>query len=519
MRFARIAFILMLGTASSLSQALTSTTTTLSSSQNPSTYGQAVTLTATVSSESGPPPNGETVSFVQGKNLLGTGTLSDGTATLTISTLAAGGADDISAQYPGDTTFASSSSKTLVQVVSEAPTTTSLTSLQNPSNGQQSVTLVATVTPEYSGTATGNVVFYNGSTRLKGVALSGGAASFSTATLPVGTDQISAVYNGNNTFLTSTSNVVNQAVEAATTLNSTMTWDGITRYYQLYVPAVLPANPPLLLMLHGTNFSVPPNNPSTVNWGWQTLANEYGFILAQPASTYDTKSGQWNWNAYFMDASFLSSEVGTCTSPPATGCPDDAGFLRQLIVNLTSQYNVNPNMVYVTGFSSGAQMTERVGVEISDLVAAIAPASGQMEGQQTAPPPVETPGDAVAPVAVQEWHGTLDNELPPCNYGTTNYSGVVYTLDTVDDTYNYWVQQNGCTVQQTTQTLCTNGQATSGLSGNIATSCSASNVEVQFIWEPGVAHSWRLQNNTTRWLFLSGHSKPSAGNSQTKESR
>ncbi len=386
-------------------------------------------------------------------------------------------------------------------------TTTNLVSSQNPVDVGQAVTFTATVTPQSSGTVTGNVVFYSGSTNLGDVPLSGGVASLTTSTLSGGTDSITARYTGTTDFAGSSSSVLSEVVDAGTTLAETMTWDGLTRYYQVYLPAVLPPNPPLLLMLHGTHYDVPPANPSTLNWSWQSLADQYEFIEVQPASTYNADSGQWNWNSYFMDAAFTSAEVGTCTSPPATSCPDDAGFLRQLIVNLTAQYNVNPDMVFVTGMSSGGQMAERVGVEISDLVAAIAPTSGQMEGQQSAPPPVQVPGNALAPISVQEWHGTEDTELPPCNYGTTLYSRVTYYLDTVDDTFNYWVQQNQCSSLQTTQTLCTDGQATPGLSGNVATACVNSNVEVQFIWEQGIGHDWESGNNDARWQFLSSHPK------------
>jgi len=357
------------------------------------------------------------------------------------------------------------------------------------------------------------VAFYRGSAKLNTVALSGGAASYTTASLAAGTDSITAVYTGTGSFLTSTSQVVSQVVGTGTTLNQTLVWDGVTRYYEVFVPTAVPANPSLLVMLHGSRFDVPPANPSTANWGWQPLANQYGFILVQPASTLNTKTGEWNWNAYFMDAAFNSADLGTCTSPPATACPDDAGFLRQLITTLTTQYNVNPSQVYVTGMSSGAQMTERVGVELSDIVAAIAPTSGQLVGQQTPPPGL--PGNALAPISVQEWHGTLDTELPPCNDGTTGYSGVIFTLDTVDDTFNYWVQQNECSTLQTTQPLCTNGQATVGLSGNIATGCVESNIEVQFIWEEGVGHDWDTNNNSARWLFLSTHPKPSTQSPRT----
>jgi len=498
----RMVFVLLAGTA--LSAALTTTSTTLASSLNPSVYGQAVTFTATVSPQ---PPDGELVTFKVGSTVVGTSPLAGGKATFTTSTLKTGGTDNVKATYGGDSTLGSSTSTALSQVVTQATTATSLGSSLNPANSGQSVTLTAAVAPQFSGTVTGNVAFYNGSKKLGTVALSNGIASYTTSSLAVGTDSLTATYNGSSSFITSASAAVNQVVGTGTTINETMTWDGVTRYYQLFIPTVLPANPPLLVMLHGTSFEVPPANPSTENWSWQSVADQYGFIVVQPASTYNSNTGQWNWNAYFMNAAFTSSESGTCTSPPASSCPDDAGFLRQLITNLSAQYNVNPKMVYVTGFSSGGQMTERVGVELSDIVAAIAPASGQMEGQQTPVPPALLPASAVAPISVQEWHGTLDTELPPCNYGTTKYSGVTFTLDTVDDTFNYWVQQNDCTTLQTSQTLCTNGQATQGLSGNVATSCKASNVEVQFIWEVGIAHAWRAQNNTSRWVFLSAHPK------------
>jgi poly(hydroxyalkanoate) depolymerase family esterase len=492
-RIPRILLILAVASITTLSVALTSTTTTISSSLNPSIYGQSVTFTATVSSSAGAPPNGETVTFLEGSTTLGTGTLSSGKANFSIATLKTGGTDPIKAKYAGDSTFASSTSSVLSQVVDQATTTTTLSVSQNPLNVGQSLTLTATVTGQDGGTITGNVAFYNGSKKLGTVAVSGGVATFTpTTALPTGTDTLTATYNGSASYITSTSKAVDEVVGTGTTINSTMVWNGITRYYQLFVPTALPANPPMLLMLHGTSFEVPPANPSTESWNWQTVADQYGFILVQPASTYNSNTGQWNWDAYFMDASFQAA-------------PDDSGFLRQLIVNLTSEYNVNPNMVFVTGFSSGAQMTERVGVEISDLVAAIAPTSGQLVGQQTPPPTL--PGAILSPVSVQEWHGTADPQLPPCNYGTTKYSGVTYTLDTVNDTYNYWVDQNNCTTQQTTQPLCTNGKPTSGSSGNIATNCTNSNVEVQFIWESGVAHAWRAQNNVARWQFLSAHPK------------
>src|SRR5580698_8066701 len=216
MKFVAI-LIVLFGTAASLSATQTTTTTSLTSSLNPSIYGQAVTFTAMVSSTAGAPPDGESVTFTQGKNVLGTSPLKHGTATYKISTLAAGGVDTIKAMYSGDSNFAVSTSVAVSQVVNKASTTTTLTTGQNPSNYGQSVTLTATVTGEFGGTPTGNVLFYNGSTKLATVALSGAVANYTTATLAAGTDSLTAVYNGSTSFTGSTSSPVSQVVNQATT--------------------------------------------------------------------------------------------------------------------------------------------------------------------------------------------------------------------------------------------------------------------------------------------------------------
>jgi Bacterial Ig-like domain (group 3)/Beta-propeller repeat len=175
------------------------TTTTLSSSLNPSTYGQVLTFTAVVASGLGAPPDGESVSFKKGAKVLGTGTLSGGSASFTTSTLPVG-TDYIKAVYGGDSNFAGSTSNTVSQGVNKATTTTTLASSQNPSNFGQSVTFTATVTPQFTGKVTGTVTFYDGTTVLKTVALSGGVAKFTTSTLTSGAHTITATYNGSTSF-------------------------------------------------------------------------------------------------------------------------------------------------------------------------------------------------------------------------------------------------------------------------------------------------------------------------------
>ena len=491
MTLAGLLMVTLLGTASSA--ALTSTTTTISSSANPSSFAQAVTFTAVVTSALGPPPDGETVTFTQGNTRLGTGTLAGGTATFTTATLSVS-THRVKANYVGDSKFAGSSSQPVVQVVTPAATTTTLVSSLNPANVGQPVTFTATVTGAFGGTVTGRVAFFKGSTKLGASTLSGGVATFTTSKLPARTSPISATYDGSSSYKVSTSNVVNEIVGAGTFVDSTMTWNGITRYYEVFVPTSLPAHPAMLLMLHGTQTQSNPDPQAIIslNWGWTTQANLDSFILVKPASTYNSASGEWNWDAYYMDEAFQQP-------------PDDSGFLRQLITNLTAQYSVDPKQVYVAGFSSGAQMAHRVAVEISDLVAAVAIASGTIVGQPT-PPPITLPGPAVAPVSVQEWHGTSDGEIPPCNNGTTKYSGFNFYLATVDESFNYWTQQNSCTQFANSKPLCVNGSPNPNTTGNDATGCT-NNTEVQFIWEQNTGHTWITSQNNARWQFLSSHSK------------
>jgi hypothetical protein len=194
------------------------TTTALASSLNPSVYGQAVTFTATVSSTSGTPPNGETVTFNNGSATLGTGLLSGGVATLTTSTLAAG-VYTITASYPGDSTFAASTSPSLRQVVNsttKSATSTSFTSNLNPSTYGQRVTFSATVTTSGSVPPTGTVSFtWSGYSIGSATLNSSGVATLIKSNLNADAYPLTAAYKGDTANLGSTSTVVNQVVQQA----------------------------------------------------------------------------------------------------------------------------------------------------------------------------------------------------------------------------------------------------------------------------------------------------------------
>jgi hypothetical protein len=125
-------------------RALVATTTTVSGSPNPSTYGQSVTFTATVTRSAGTATPSGTVTFKEGAATLGTGALSgsgaSATATYSRSDLSVGN-HTITAEYAGDATFSASSGSTLpVQAVNKASST---------------ITVTGTTSFTYSGSAQG----------------------------------------------------------------------------------------------------------------------------------------------------------------------------------------------------------------------------------------------------------------------------------------------------------------------------------------------------------------------------
>ncbi len=191
------------------------TTTTVTSSANPSVYGQPVTFTATVATvaSGGPTPTGSVQFSVDGSPSGSPVALSGGQAAVTISSLAVGG-HTIAASYTPDTDSFTGSSGTLSQTVNKANTTTTVTSSANPSLLGQPVTFTATVSvvAPGAGTPTGSVSFYDGATLLGTVSLGGNQAQFTTSTLGVGSHNITASYSGDGNFNGSTSPALVQQV-------------------------------------------------------------------------------------------------------------------------------------------------------------------------------------------------------------------------------------------------------------------------------------------------------------------
>ena len=192
----------------------------LSSSANPSTFGQNVTFTASLTASGSPTPSG-TVTFLDGATPLGPAvTLAGGTTATFLSSTLTVGTHSITAQYSGDTNYTSSTSSAVLQVINKNGTALVLNASPNPSTAGQSVTFsssVAGVTlPPGVPAPTGSVTFLDGATAL-GPAVpvaSDGSSAFTIGTLAAGTHTITAQYSGDADWGASTSNSVSQLVNA-----------------------------------------------------------------------------------------------------------------------------------------------------------------------------------------------------------------------------------------------------------------------------------------------------------------
>jgi hypothetical protein len=189
----------------------------LTASPDPIQVGHSVTFTATMSGSKVTPAGQVTFydGFTHPPTNLGSSPLRGGVAALTVTMLTVGD-HNVTSVYGGDSNYGPTVSNTVLESVTLTPpvlTTVNLTSSPNPSQIDHTVTLTATVTPQSGGgTPMGTVVFYDGATVLGSAMLNGGVAQLPTAALILGTNSITAVYGGDNTFAGSTSPALQQIV-------------------------------------------------------------------------------------------------------------------------------------------------------------------------------------------------------------------------------------------------------------------------------------------------------------------
>lgn len=211
----------------------------------------------------------------------------------------------------------------------------------------------------------------------------------------------------------------------------TLQYGGLTRYYRVYVPNSYSASQktPVVIYLHGGGGSM----QAAYRDGMAAYSDKYGFILLVPQGT-GSRAGRYTWNAGATTADGVTEQgVGN----PSV---DDVGFIAKVITDIERRYNIDSGRIYATGLSNGAAMSSRLGCDLSETIAAIAPVAGALE-------------DAchpARPVPAMLIHGTGDPCHPyeggtaACARGILTFK--VHHMQSAADIASRWASLDECSV-------------------------------------------------------------------------
>ena len=205
----------------------------------------------------------------------------------------------------------------------------------------------------------------------------------------------------------------------------------------------------------------------------------------------------------FQQASGLDSEAFITAYPNGSGFPtdwaggeccgnsldtDDVGFIRDLIVEVEANYNVDTSRVFIVGFSSGGIMAYRLGCELSEYVTGIGVHSGTIELSECAPD---------YPVSLIHIHGDEDLVVP-LEGGKGLFDTVLFTP--AETGVKTFIVADECS----SESLVVSGKVKKQLWSN----CSR-NTAVSFVTVREQGHGWfdsdSFSSTKTMIDFLSAH--------------
>jgi len=205
--------------------------------------------------------------------------------------------------------------------------------------------------------------------------------------------------------------------------NSTqsLSFAGRERTYLVHLPPAIGNSPfPLVLVLHGGGGNAA--NAARMTQ-MSALANQENFIVVYPDGTGRLDDKLLTWNS------------GNCCGYALDNQIDDVGFIRALIKKLARDYPIDARRVYVTGISNGGMMSYRLGCELSDKIAAIAPVAGALN----------VDCKPAQPVSVIAFHGTNDQNVPyNGGAGSKSIDPHPRTDQSVAYAMAFWSQFNQC---------------------------------------------------------------------------
>lgn len=204
----------------------------------------------------------------------------------------------------------------------------------------------------------------------------------------------------------------------------TLVHDGLTRMYRVHVPpGYSPSKPaPMVLSFHGGGGNMD-YQADDKYYGLISKSDQTGYIVVFPNGYSPVRSGKFaSWNA------------GNCCAGARDKNIDDVGFVREMLKNLRSQLNVDPNRIFANGMSNGALFSYRLACEMSDTFKAIAAVAGSDVTKSCSPK---------VPISIMEIHAK-DDDVVLFNGGAGRDTAMLTNFIPVSETVGRWVRRNSC---------------------------------------------------------------------------
>jgi polyhydroxybutyrate depolymerase len=204
---------------------------------------------------------------------------------------------------------------------------------------------------------------------------------------------------------------------------------GARRTYLVHIPSDYnPQKPlPLVVVIHGAFDTARGMEKFS---GFSDLADRENFVVMYPNGMGILGFFQ-HWNA------------GHCCGKAAGDNVDDVGFVAAAIEDVRARLMIDPDRIYMVGFSNGGMLAYRFAAERGDLLAAVAPLAASIGGKPSEDEPEWRIPDPIQPLSVITFHGLADDDIT-YEGGVSLHRGGTRTTWSVKDSVNFWVKHNGC---------------------------------------------------------------------------
>lgn len=212
------------------------------------------------------------------------------------------------------------------------------------------------------------------------------------------------------------------------TKKHTLSFNNSQREYLLHPPPSYKNGDkfPLVIALHGYT-----DNPRIMEFytGLSRKADKEKFIVVYPYGTKNNQDKNLSWNG------------GSCCGNGVTNDIDDVGFINSLTDELVKKYKVDPQKIYLVGFSNGALLTYRIISETPERYQAAAIVSGSIGGKVYKKLPEFNIKDPKSPISLLAIHGMTDTRIP--FDGGLNKVGNG-SFKSFKEATELWMNVNGC---------------------------------------------------------------------------